>query len=97
MLALTGAAQNNTGDLSILANTGIGLPMFLAGTFIIGQSGNHVLHPRMRAWLVDINFLQTMMVFFAAIIQYKLGRQPQGPSVLGIIFLLAFSSGSQVV
>lgn len=97
MLALAVAAQKNTGDLFILANTGISLPMFLAGAFITGQIGNHVLRPRMRAWLVGINLLQTMMVFIAAIMQFKLGHQPQGPSALGIISLLAFSSGSQVV
>lgn len=71
--------------------------MFLAGAFITGQIGNHIVRPRMRAWLVGINFLQTMMVFFAAIIQYKLRRRPQGLSVLDIIPLLAFSSGSQIV
>ncbi|EED20807.1 DUF1275 domain protein [Talaromyces stipitatus ATCC 10500] len=98
MLALAVTAQgDNTADLFILANIGISLPMFLAGAFITGQLGNHVLGPRMRVWLVGINFLQTVMVFCAAIIQFKLGRQSQGPAALGIISLLAFSSGSQVV
>lgn len=97
MLALAVTAQNNTGDLFILANIGISLPMFLAGAFITGQLGNHVLGPRMRAWLLGINLLQTMMVFMAAIMQFKLGRQSQGPAALGIISLLAFSSRSQVV
>lgn len=97
MLALAMIAKNNTGDLFILANIGISLPMFLAGAFITGQLGNHVLGCRMRVWLVGINFLQTMMVFLASILQFTLGHQPQGPAALGIISLLAFSSGSQVV
>jgi uncharacterized membrane protein YoaK (UPF0700 family) len=36
------------------------------------------------------------MVFGAAIIQYVYGVQARGPSALGAITLLAFSSGSQV-
>ncbi|EEA22442.1 hypothetical protein TMatcc_001290 [Talaromyces marneffei ATCC 18224] len=97
MLALAVVAQNDTSDLFILANIGISLPLFLAGAFITGQLGNHVLGPRMRAWLVGINFLQTMMVFCAAVMQFTLGGQSEGPAALGIISLLAFSSGSQVV
>lgn len=98
MLALAVTAQGgSTADLFILANIAISLPMFLAGAFITGQLGNHVVGPRIRAWLIWTNFLQTMMVFCAAIIQIKVGRQSQGPAALGIISLLAFSSGSQVV
>lgn len=37
------------------------------------------------------------MVFLAAILHFMLGREPQGPAALTIIFLLAFSSRSQVV
>ena len=85
-----------SGNLFITANTGASLGFFLAGAWITGQL-SHFAGPRRRLWLVFCNFLQACMVFAAAGIQYKYGIDLQGSRTIGVIGLLAFSAGSQIV
>ncbi|OJJ52440.1 hypothetical protein ASPSYDRAFT_164697 [Aspergillus sydowii CBS 593.65] len=102
-------ASNQTGNTLLLAigvaglggdtfdfrNIGISLGAFLAGGLIMGQIGNFV-GVRKRLWLLTTNLIQTAMIFAASAIQYALGVHKTGPSALGVIFLMAFSSGGQV-
>lgn len=97
MLAIAVTIPHLSGELFYSANIGVSLPLFIAGSFITGQLGNHVFGRLNRAWLFSINFLQTVMVFAAATIQFRFGVQPSGPLSLLVISLLAFASGSQVV
>ncbi|EPE04780.1 hypothetical protein F503_06329 [Ophiostoma piceae UAMH 11346] len=85
-----------SGNLFITANIGASLGFFLAGAWITGQL-SHFVGPRRRLWLVLCNFLQACMVFAAAGIQYKYGIDLQGSRTIGVIGLLAFSAGSQIV
>lgn len=83
------------GDFFHLPNVGVSLATFLAGAVIFGQFGN-LIGPRRRLWQIVSNIIQTLMVFGAAWIQFSQGLQQKGPSALGAIALLAFSSGAQV-
>lgn len=83
------------GDAYSLPNVGMSLGAFLAGGLVAGQMGNF-LGVRRRLWLFSSSFLQTGMVYGAAAIQYRAGTDYEGAAALGVIFLLAFSSGAQV-
>ncbi|TKA63072.1 hypothetical protein B0A49_08139 [Cryomyces minteri] len=78
-----------------LSNVGVSLSLFIAGGWIMGQLGN-AFGCRRRLWLLVSSLLQTAMVFAAAGIIYRLGVAETGPVALGVIALLAFSSGDQV-
>ncbi|CAN8098917.1 unnamed protein product [Discula destructiva] len=78
------------------ANILVALSLFLAGGAITGQLA-HVVGARRRYWLLVCNFLSTALVFIAAALQHLFGVEETGPLSLGVIALLAFASGSQVV
>lgn len=102
-------ASNQTGNTVLLAvgvlvrekqiftlsNIGISLAMFVAGTWTSGQLGN-ALGPRRRLWLLLSSIFQTALVFAAGAMQYTAGAKPEGTIALGVISMLAFSSGCQV-
>jgi uncharacterized membrane protein YoaK (UPF0700 family) len=83
------------GNLFDLPNIGISLAAFIVGALVTGQIGS-VTGPRRRAWLLLAGLIQTAMVFAAASVQFVHGAERTGPWALGVIALLAFSSGSQV-
>ncbi|KAH8800385.1 DUF1275 domain protein [Xylogone sp. PMI_703] len=103
-------ASNQTGNTVLLAvgvtgvgnsffslrDVGISLATFVAGVAIMGGLGNWA-GPRRRSWLVASSIVQTAMVFAASALQYHHGvaKTNDGYS-LGVITLLAFSSGGQV-
>ena len=91
-IAITGMG----GDLFVPANIGTSLGLFLLGGWSIGQLG-HVVGPRRRLWLVLSNIIQTAMTFAAAAVQYRFGVQLEGSYSIGVIALLAYASGAQVV
>ena len=85
-----------SGNVFSLRNIGVSLSMFVAGTWIMGQIG-HLLGCRRRWWLITSSLIQTALVFAASILQYRYGVVKDGNGVaLGVITLLAFSSGGQV-
>lgn len=77
------------------ANIGMSLGCFVAGGLVMGQLGNYV-GSRRRIWLLFSNLFQTALVYGAAVVQYAMPLRPTGPSALGVIAMLAFSSGGQV-
>ncbi|GAB7364784.1 hypothetical protein MBLNU230_g5581t1 [Neophaeotheca triangularis] len=83
-------------DLFIPENVGLSLACFVAGGWSIGQLG-HFIGPRRRLWVLGSNVVQTALVFVAAGLQHWHGVQLQGAYALGVIALLSFASGSQVV
>lgn len=83
------------GQLFNIVNITVSLGMFISGSILTGQIAN-VVGPRRRGWLLLSHFSQTAMIFGAAAIQAIYGVQVSGPSVIGAIALLAFSSGAQV-
>ncbi len=82
-------------DLVSWSSIGMSLAMFLAGGLVMGQIGN-LVGGRRRLWLLLSSILQTAMVFAASAMQYFKGDRGRGHFALGVIALLAFSSGSQV-
>jgi uncharacterized membrane protein YoaK (UPF0700 family) len=76
-------------------NIGMSLGGFIAGGLVMGQIGNY-LGVRKRYWLLLTNIIQTLMIYAAAAIRYGTSTAQEGPVALGVIFLLAFSSGGQV-
>lgn len=102
-------ASNQTGNTIFLAiavakignglfdveNIGVSLGCFLTGSYVMGQLGN-LVGPRRKIWLLFTNFIQVIMVYAAAIVQWKAGVDHSGPITLAILFLLSFSSGAQV-
>lgn len=96
VLLAVGAA-GTVGSLFSLPNIGVSLGLFVAGALIMGQIGNAV-GGRRRLWLLVSNAIQTALVFAAAALQYRGGSvvEPEGATALGVIALLAFSSGAQV-
>lgn len=102
-------ASNQTGNTLFLAigiaglagnsysfpNIGMSLSSFLIGGLVMGQIGN-LIGVRKRLWLLMSSIIQTALVYVAAAIQYSLPIHRDGPASLGVIFLLAFSSGGQV-
>ncbi|KAF2101775.1 hypothetical protein NA57DRAFT_73216 [Rhizodiscina lignyota] len=97
MLALSTTVPGLAGTLFITENIGVSLALFLAGGWITGQISHHFVNKRSRWWLLLCNFLQTVLVFGAAAIQFKFGVQREGSRALAVLALLAFASGSQVV
>lgn len=92
---LTIGVAGLVGDSFNFSNIGISLGMFVAGGWIMGQTGNY-FGVRKRLWLIISNVIQTSMVYAAMVIQYVLPIQSEGSVALGVIALLAFSSGGQV-
>ncbi|KAJ5613530.1 hypothetical protein N7528_007184 [Penicillium herquei] len=102
-------ASNQTGNTLFLAigvagltrnaysfpNIGVSLSLFVMGGLVMGQLGNF-FGVRCRLWLLISNLIQTLMVFGALIIQHLWPIKRDGPAALGVIALLAFSSGGQV-
>jgi uncharacterized membrane protein YoaK (UPF0700 family) len=102
-------ASNQTGNSVVMAVglSGLGgglfnirtivlsLCMFILGATFTGQVANFV-GSRRRLWLLISHTVQTAMIFGAATIQFVHGVQSSGPSALGAMALLAFSSGAQV-
>ncbi|MCJ1232007.1 hypothetical protein MMC12_008688 [Toensbergia leucococca] len=102
-------ASNQTGNTVLLAvgivgvggtlfefpNVSVSLSVFLAGGWLMGQIGNQV-GCRRRLWLIISSIIQTATAFAAAALQYHAGVALTGPATLGVIALLAFSSGAQV-
>ncbi|KAJ5162318.1 hypothetical protein N7492_007710 [Penicillium capsulatum] len=102
-------ASNQTGNTLFLAigvaglthdaysfpNIGISLSLFVAGGFVMGQLGN-LVGVRRRWWLLVSNWIQTCLVFCALAIQYTWPIRRDGRAAMGVIGLLAFSSGAQV-
>ncbi|KAL6855851.1 hypothetical protein J3F83DRAFT_753724 [Trichoderma novae-zelandiae] len=84
------------GDMFITANIGTGLGVFLAAGWLTGQVG-HIVGPRKRWWLILCNLIQTGLVFAATAIQYRYGVHDHGGTAIGVVALLAFAAGSQVV
>lgn len=96
VLLAVGAA-GIAGALFSLHNIGVSLSLFVAGALIMGQIGNAV-GGRRRVWLLVSNAVQTALVFAAAALQYRGGDvvEAEGATAMGVIALLAFSSGAQV-
>ena len=84
-----------SGDLFDIHNVGMSLGMFIAGALLTGQIANFV-GTRRRIWLIVSHVLQALLVFGAAIMQYVYGVVTSGPTALGAVAMLAFSSGAQV-
>ncbi len=80
----------------ITPNIGVALGVFLGAGWLTGQV-SHLVGARKRWWLLLCNLVQTFAVFGAAGIQYRYGVEDRGTAALGVIALLAFASGSQVV
>lgn len=97
MLALATTVPKLEGSLFITKNIAVSLVLFLAGGWLTGQVSHHFVNKRSRLWLVFCNFLQSVMVFGAAGLQFKYGVHEKGVEALGVLALLAFASGSQVV
>jgi uncharacterized membrane protein YoaK (UPF0700 family) len=104
-------ASNQTGNTVLLAVAtlslmptdilpgtmlGLSLGMFVAGAIVQGQAGNLMDCARRRWWILLSNVVQTVMVFAAAVLEFHLPYPPTGPVAMGVIALLAFSSGAQV-
>ena len=96
MLAMAVLLPEITGELFVTQNIGIAFGFFLVAGWITGQVG-HVVGPRSRLWIVFCNLVQSLLVFFAAAIQYTYGVELESPRTMVVIGLLAFAAGSQVV
>ncbi|KAJ9634395.1 hypothetical protein H2204_006220 [Knufia peltigerae] len=83
------------GDLFDIKNVGVSLAVFVSGALVTGQIAR-IVGPRLRVWLFVTHLMQTVMGFGAAILQATYGPNESGPSALGAISLLAFSSSAQV-
>lgn len=83
------------GELFSIVNVSVSLGMFISGSIITGQIAN-LVGARRRVWLLVSHTIQTLMVYAAAAVMAVYGVQFSGPSVIGSIALLAFSSGAQV-
>ena len=94
-LAGTSALSPAKGELFLLELVGVSLALFVAGAATTGHIG-HFVGSRRRSWLLFTNIVQTVLVFSAAIIQFR--HPPEGPHswTLGTLALLAFASGAQV-
>lgn len=95
MLAIAATGMHEI-DLFVPANIGTSLGFFLLGGWSVGQLG-HLIGPQKRLWLILSNFVQTGMTFGAAALQYHFGVTLEGTCAIGVIALLAFASGAQVV
>ncbi|KAI1330272.1 hypothetical protein F5Y16DRAFT_33573 [Xylariaceae sp. FL0255] len=84
------------GNVFIAANIGAALGFFLLAGWVTGQI-SHIVGARMRGWLVLCNFIQSILVLIAAILQLMYGTEKDGRVALVVVGLLAFASGSQVV
>jgi hypothetical protein len=95
VLIAVGAAGVGAGVFSI-HNIGISLAAFVLGGWSTGQIG-HLAGCRSRWWLLLTSSLQTVLVFVAAALQFRAGVAGMtDDTALGVIALLAFSSGGEV-
>jgi uncharacterized membrane protein YoaK (UPF0700 family) len=83
-------------DILPAAMLALSLGMFVAGAMLQGQAGNIMRCARRRWWLLVSNALQTALVFAAVALQICFPAESSTPAAMGIIALLAFSSGAQV-
>jgi uncharacterized membrane protein YoaK (UPF0700 family) len=90
-VGITGIGGNVFG----LSNIGVSLAMFILGSWLMGQIGNF-FGCRRRWWLLTSSAVQTALVFVACGLQYRHGVADADATALGVIALLAFSSGGQV-
>lgn len=97
MLALSIVMPKETEGLFVPANIGVSLAFFLLGAWLTGQLGNHLFGRLSRPFILVSNFMQTLMVFATAAIQFTYGVHLKDKMTLVLIALLAFASGSQVV
>ncbi|KAL4950903.1 hypothetical protein BDW69DRAFT_201878 [Aspergillus filifer] len=94
-LFLTIAVAGLSGDAYSPRNAAMSLGMFIAGGLVLGQLGL-LIGERKRIWLVISNFIQTILILVALVLQYTLPLETEGPIALTVIACLAFSSGGQV-
>ncbi|KAL4789357.1 hypothetical protein BDV19DRAFT_397149 [Aspergillus venezuelensis] len=94
-LFLTIAAAGLSGDAYSPRNAAMSLGMFIAGGLVLGQLGL-AIGERTRIWLVLSNFIQTLLILVALVLQYTLPLRTEGHIALTVIACLAFSSGGQV-
>jgi uncharacterized membrane protein YoaK (UPF0700 family) len=88
--------QNSTQSSSYsFPNITTSLALFIAGAFILGQTGN-ALGVRTRGFLLLSNFIQTLLIFAAVAIQQAYPITRDGLAARIVIGCLAFSSGGQV-
>ncbi|PNY22666.1 Uncharacterized protein TCAP_07088 [Tolypocladium capitatum] len=95
-LCLALILPNLDGETFVTSNIGMALGLFLGAGWLTGQL-SHIIGPRKRWWLILCNLIQTCLVLGAAWLQYRYGVKDRGPAALGVIGLLAFAAGSQVV
>ncbi|KAL9095529.1 MAG: hypothetical protein Q9165_002400 [Trypethelium subeluteriae] len=108
-LALSALHPGTVKTLFTPPNVSTALGLFLLGGWSTGQLSHRVpASPRTRAWVLATSALQTALVLAAAALQFRvlptLSEEKEevaatgtvGPA-LGVLALLAFASGSQVV
>lgn len=96
LLAVAVAGIERDSSLFIPRNIGVSLGSFTVSVWVFGQLGGMV-GPRKRAWVLASNFVQTVLVFVAAALQYVYGVRLQSGVSLGIIALLSVAAGGQIV
>ncbi|KAK4540390.1 hypothetical protein LTR36_009247 [Oleoguttula mirabilis] len=77
-------------------NVAVSMAAFVSGVAAFGHLAR-CMRQRRRAWLLTSNLLQTAFLFAATAIRYWAPRTTSGPAALGVVALLAFASGGQVV
>lgn len=77
-------------------NVAVSIAAFVFGAAAFGHIAR-CMRQRRRAWLLASNLVQTLFLFAATALRYWAPRSTSGPAALGIITLLSFASGGQVV
>lgn len=77
-------------------NVAVSIGMFVLGAAFFGHLSRYV-HQKRRAWLLASNLFQTLLLFAAAALRQWAPRSTTGPSALGVLALLGFASGGQIV
>lgn len=77
-------------------NVAVSISTFILGAAFFGHISRYV-HQKRRAWLVASNLSQAMLLLGAAALRYWGPRSKTGPDALGILALLSFASGGQIV
>ncbi|KAF2234711.1 hypothetical protein EV356DRAFT_501269 [Viridothelium virens] len=112
-LALSALHPGTVKTLFTPPNVSTALGLFLLGGWSTGQLGHRLpASPRTRAWVLATSALQTALVLAAAALQFRVlptrseekeevaltaGTGAGAGPALGVLALLAFASGSQVV
>ncbi|KAK5131371.1 hypothetical protein LTR08_000974 [Meristemomyces frigidus] len=74
----------------------VSIAAFVLGAAAFGHFARY-LRQRRRAWLLASNLLQTTFLFAATAIRYWGPRTTTGSAAMGIVALLSFASGGQIV